>query len=57
MSALIFIIGSLIFISYVFFASREDRSEKEPLVKVDDVVDYDGHGNYGRFPKAKEKVK
>ena len=26
-----------------------------PMAYVDDVADYDGMGNYGRFPKKKEK--
>ena len=54
MELLIFIIGVLIFSSYVLFSFTE-KEEKEEVIKIDDFVDYDGHGNWGRFPPKKKK--
>jgi len=50
-----FIIGFIIFCTYVFsimFSVKEEQ--KEYKIKVDDSMDYDGHGNWGRFPPPKK---
>jgi hypothetical protein len=31
------------------------EEQKEHKIKMDDTIDYDGHGNWGRFPPIKEK--
>lgn len=54
MELLIFIVGVLIFSSYVLFSFTE-KEEKEEVIKIDDFIDYDGHGNWGRFPPKKKK--
>lgn len=54
MEALIFIVGVLVFSSYVLFSFTE-KEEKEKVIKIDDFIDYDGHGNWGRFPPKKKK--
>lgn len=54
MGLLIFIIGVLIFSSYVLFFYTEPEKKKE-VIKIDDFIDYDGHGNWGRFPPEKKK--
>ena len=56
MELLIFIIGVLIFSSYVLFSFTE-KEEKEEVIKIDDFIDYDGHGNWGRFPPKKTRIK
>ena len=53
-----FVIGSIIFISYIFFYLRIIiRSHKKELTdtKNYDVNDFDGIGNQGRFPDKKPK--
>lgn len=58
MSILIFLIGTTIFLSYIFFFSYfEKEEEREIYLKDDDYIDYDGHGNWGRIPPKKEKKK
>ena len=58
MTFLIFIIGFGIFTTYVlFFMFNKNEEEKEERIKLDDNIDYDGHGNWGRFPPIKEKKK
>lgn len=57
MSFLIFLIGTTIFLSYIFFFSYFEKEEEEKTIKMDDNVDYDGHGNWGRFPPIKTKTK
>lgn len=56
MGMIIFIVGFVIFATYVFFyifnAKEEEREER---IKLDDSIDYDGHGNWGRFPPPKKK--
>lgn len=58
MGMIIFIVGFIIFGTYVFFyifnAKEEEREER---IRVDDNIDYDGHGNWGRFPPPKKKKK
>lgn len=54
MEVLIFIVGVLVFSSYVLFSFNEPE-EEEKSIKIDDAVDYDGHGNWGRFPPKKKK--
>jgi hypothetical protein len=49
---IIFLIGLGIFLAYIFFflfSKREEEKKKSDSYRTDDV-DYDGHGNYGRFP-------
>jgi hypothetical protein len=49
---LIFSIGSVIAISYVIFFlfDRREEEKKQNEFRPTDDIDYDGHGNYGRFP-------
>ena len=58
MGFIIFITGFCIFTAYVFFFMSSTRHEiqNKPLLK-DDLIDYDGHGNWGRFPPKKKKRK
>jgi hypothetical protein len=53
-----FIVGSLIFIAYMFglltmINKSHKEQEKEFPTKADEV-DMDGMGNYGRFPATKK---
>lgn len=57
MSFLIFLIGTTIFLSYIFFFSYFEKEEKKNTIKIDDAIDYDGHGNWGRFPPKKTTLK
>jgi|TARA_R110001583_G_scaffold1182_3_gene9844 hypothetical protein len=66
MSIAMFIVGGSIFIVYVAFliwnisyGSRKQREENYPgyYSRHSDLQDYDGMGNYGRFPNKKEKQK
>lgn len=57
MSGGFFIVGGIIFSVYVYFtiwnilvSNKKQREENYPNLKKIDVVDMDGHGNYGRFP-------
>ncbi len=55
MGFLIFIVGFIIFATYVFlfvFSTKKEIGNK-PNIK-DDIIDYDGHGNWGRFPPIKK---
>ena len=61
MSPVMFIVGTVIFGVYmyfliwnIFYSARKQREENYPGLtgKGDDVVDYDGMGNYGRFPST-----
>ena len=58
MGFIIFIVGFIIFITYVFFFmfSTKQEIENKTLLK-DDMIDYDGHGNWGRFPPQKTSKK
>ena len=58
MGLLIFIIGLVIFSTYVFFFmfTTKKEIENDPIFK-DDIIDYDGHGNWGRFPPIKKREK
>ena len=58
MGFLIFIVGFIIFSIYVFFFmfSTKKEIEDKPTLK-DDIIDYDGHGNWGRFPPTKKGKK
>ena len=40
-----------------FFVFNKKEEEKQERIKLDDHIDYDGHGNWGRFPPVKEKKK
>jgi len=58
MGFIIFIIGFVIFSIYVFFFMFSTKKEIDnPIILKDDMIDYDGHGNWGRFPPKKEKDK
>ena len=57
MSVLIFLIGTTVFLSYIFLFSYFEKEEKKVIIKEDDYVDYDGHGNCGRFPPKKRSLK
>ena len=58
MTLIIFIIGFVIFTTYIFFfLFNKKEEEKQERIKLDDHIDYDGHGNWGRFPPVKEKKK
>lgn len=58
MSITFFIVGAIIFVAYVsllvwsiFYNSRKQQEENYPnLSGMGDSMDYDGMGNYGRFP-------
>ena len=61
MSPVMFIVGTVIFGVYmyfliwnIFYSARKQREENYPGLTGmgDDVVDYDGMGNYGRFPST-----
>ena len=53
----IFIVGLIIFGAYVYFFYSSTKQEKEGSTDIGsrDTVDYDGMGNYGRFPSPKKK--
>ena len=58
MSILFFFIGFLIFSAYMFFliwnisfSTKNKIEENNPTIGEDTPVDYDGGGNWGRFPK------
>ena len=59
MEGLIFLVGCAIFALYVtFFIFSSNYNKKEnPSIKIDDAIDYDGHGNWGRFPPKKTTLK
>ena len=58
MTFIIFIVGFVIFTTYVlFFMFNKNEEEKQERIKLDENIDYDGHGNWGRFPPVKEKKK
>ena len=60
-----FIIGFIIFSVYIalmvwsiFYNSRKQQEENYPnLTGMGDTIDYDGMGNYGRFPAERTKQK
>jgi len=55
---IMFIIGFIIFCTYIFSVMFNVKEEqKEYKIKMDDSMDYDGHGNWGRFPPIKTKQK
>jgi len=55
-----FIVGTVIFAVYlyfliwnIFYSAKKQREENYPgLTGMGDPVDYDGMGNYGRFPST-----
>ncbi len=58
MGFLIFIIGFIIFCTYIFFFMFSTKKEIEDIPTLkDDIIDYDGHGNWGRFPPIKKGKK
>ena len=60
MSTTMFIVGTVIFAVYlyfliwnIFYSAKKQREENYPgLTGMGDPVDYDGMGNYGRFPST-----
>ena len=60
-----FIVGFVIFAAYIaltvwsiFYNSRKQQEENYPnLTGMGDRMDYDGMGNYGRFPSEKSSNK
>jgi len=55
MGFFIFIIGFIIFTTYVmFFMFSINNENKSKIDLKDDTIDYDGHGNWGRFPPTKK---
>jgi len=68
---IMFIVGSVIFFVYIYALLRAiywgHNSQREDMLRDPelrnyyarhneaDFIDYDGHGNYGRFPKDKSK--
>ena len=60
MSTTMFIVGAVIFAAYlyfliwnIFYSAKKQREENYPgLTGMGDPVDYDGMGNYGRFPST-----
>ena len=43
--------------SEIIVASQTKKEiENDPIFK-DDIIDYDGHGNWGRFPPIKKEKK
>ena len=60
MSTTMFIVGTVIFSAYlyfliwnIFYSAKKQREENYPgLTGMGDPVDYDGMGNYGRFPST-----
>jgi len=59
MEGLIFIIGCLVLSLYIvfFMSSSRESEEKSDIFIMDDAADYDGHGNWGRFPPKKTNIK
>tara|TARA_B100000614_G_C14538787_1_gene489485 strand:- start:792 stop:974 length:183 start_codon:yes stop_codon:yes gene_type:complete len=53
----IFIVGLIIFCAYVYFFYSSTKQKKEGPTDIGsrDTIDYDGMGNYGRFPSPKNK--
>jgi hypothetical protein len=58
MGFIIFIVGFTIFVTYVFFFMFSTKKEIDSMPTLkDDMIDYDGHGNWGRFPPKKSRLK
>mgnify|MGYP003147908485 CR=1 FL=1 len=66
MNIAMFIVGGFIFAIYVafliwniFYGARKNREENYPgyYSRHSDLQDYDGMGNYGRFPNKENKEK
>jgi hypothetical protein len=64
MSILFFVIGFVIFSVYLFFFiwnisnnSNKRLGENYTNIEDDNPVDYDGGGNWGRFPDTNSKNK
>lgn len=63
MSTTMFIVGFVIFSLYlyvtiwsIFYNSRKQQEENYPnLNGMGDTIDYDGMGNFGRFPSQRKK--
>ena len=52
----IFIVGLIIFGAFLYFCYSAKNQEKDGHKDIGsrDTVDYDGMGNYGRFPSSKK---
>ena len=59
MGLLIFVVGFSITSAYILFFifNKREEEKKANEFSLRDDVDYDGHGNWGRFPNYKEKRK
>ena len=63
MSTTMFIVGFIIFALYIyltvwsiFYNSRKQQEENYPnLTGMGETIDYDGMGNFSRFPKERKK--
>ena len=63
MSTTMFIVGFVIFALYIyltvwsiFYNSRKQQEENYPnLTGMGETIDYDGMGNFSRFPKERKK--
>lgn len=55
----IFAVGFSITLTYIFFFifNKKEEERNESQYSVRDDIDYDGHGNWGRFPIHEEKKK
>ena len=55
-----FIVGSLIFIAYMFglltMINKSHKEQEKELPNRVDEMDMDGMGNYGRFPATTKKM-
>ena len=63
MEIVIFTVGFIIFGTYMFFLVRmintqhKIQERENGANEINDNIDYDGHGNWGRFPAYEEKKK
>lgn len=55
----IFAVGFSITLTYIFFFifNKKEEERNESQYGLRDDIDYDGHGNWGRFPIHEEKKK
>ena len=55
----IFVVGFSITTTYIFFwvFNKREEERNESQFSIKDDIDYDGHGNWGRFQPVKQKKK